>query len=318
MTKRLLFCTFLSLLCIKSLLAQDPHFTQFYANPLYLNPAFAGTERCPRFVMNYRNQWPAITGQFVTYAMSYDQHIDAIQGGIGLQVMNDRAGEATLNTTNVNLMYSYLLNVNRNFSIKAGVQASLAQKRIDRSKLTFGDMIDARYGFVYDTQELLPTDTKTFTDFSAGILGFSKVFYAGFAAHHLTQPDQGFIGNSPLPMKFTGHAGAVIPIERNGNDDGLSLSPNVLFYKQQDFYQFNMGLYVSRGALVGGAWYRFGDALNIVLGLQQNMYRLGFSYDITLSKLTNATGGGIEFSGAYIFPCKPKKKKFRAVKCPSF
>ncbi|MFT5922039.1 MAG: hypothetical protein ACI8TS_001371, partial [Flavobacteriales bacterium] len=38
--------------------AQDPEFTQFYANPLYLNPAFAGTARCPRLVMNYRNQWP--------------------------------------------------------------------------------------------------------------------------------------------------------------------------------------------------------------------------------------------------------------------
>ena len=42
--------------------AQDPEFTQFYANPLYLNPAFAGTGRCPRIIMNYRNQWPAISG----------------------------------------------------------------------------------------------------------------------------------------------------------------------------------------------------------------------------------------------------------------
>ena len=46
--------------------AQDPQFTQFYANPLYLNPAFAGTVRCPRAVLNYRNQWPALTGTFVT------------------------------------------------------------------------------------------------------------------------------------------------------------------------------------------------------------------------------------------------------------
>jgi len=25
--------------------AQDPQFTQFYANPIYLNPAFAGCEK---------------------------------------------------------------------------------------------------------------------------------------------------------------------------------------------------------------------------------------------------------------------------------
>ncbi|WP_343789462.1 type IX secretion system membrane protein PorP/SprF, partial [Wandonia haliotis] len=51
--------------------AQDPIFTQFYANPLYLNPALAGTHGCPRFALNYRNQWPAISGNFVTYSASY-------------------------------------------------------------------------------------------------------------------------------------------------------------------------------------------------------------------------------------------------------
>ena len=71
--------------------AQDPEFTQFYANPLYLNPAFAGTARCPRLVMNYRNQWPSLSGTFVTTSASYDQHVPTIQGGLGLIVLNDRA-----------------------------------------------------------------------------------------------------------------------------------------------------------------------------------------------------------------------------------
>ena len=59
-------------------LAQDPEFTQFYAAPLYLNPAFAGTARCPRIAMNYRNQWPALSGTFITEAFSYDQNIESI------------------------------------------------------------------------------------------------------------------------------------------------------------------------------------------------------------------------------------------------
>ena len=69
--------------------AQDPQFTQFYANPIYLNPAFAGTARCPRLIMNYRNEWPALSGTFVTYSVSYDQHIDGLQGGMGLVILQD-------------------------------------------------------------------------------------------------------------------------------------------------------------------------------------------------------------------------------------
>jgi len=64
----LVLCVFASFTAI----AQDPQFTQFYANPLYLNPAFAGTARCPRVTMNYRNQWPVLTGTFVITSASYD------------------------------------------------------------------------------------------------------------------------------------------------------------------------------------------------------------------------------------------------------
>ncbi|HRE96128.1 MAG TPA: PorP/SprF family type IX secretion system membrane protein, partial [Flavobacteriales bacterium] len=85
--------------------AQDPEFTQFFANPLYLNPAFAGSKRCPRINLNYRNQWPALSGTFVTTSASYDQHVESIYGGLGLLVTNDKAGEGTLNTTTINAMY---------------------------------------------------------------------------------------------------------------------------------------------------------------------------------------------------------------------
>ena len=76
--------------------AQDPEFTQFYAAPLYLNPAFAGSARCPRVTMNYRNQWPALSKTFITTAVAYDQQVDAISGGLGIMVMNDKAGEGIL------------------------------------------------------------------------------------------------------------------------------------------------------------------------------------------------------------------------------
>ena len=174
-----------------SVLAQDPEFTQFYANPLYLNPAFAGSVRCPRVALNYRNQWPALTGTFVTSSASYDQHVEALGGG-------------TLTTTNISAIYSYQLNINREFSIKFGMQGTYAQKKVDWDKLTFGDMIDPRFGFIYQTQETRPNENKSFWDFSAGILGYSNRYYGGVAVNHLTEPQEFYIKaaeGSNLPMK---------------------------------------------------------------------------------------------------------------------
>lgn len=304
--------------------AQDPEFTQFYANPLYLNPAMAGTNRCPRFVSNYRNQWPAISGTFVTYSASYDQHVDILSGGIGVLVTQDRAGEGTLNTLNASLIYSYHLAVSKSFSIKVGFQGTYHQKSVDWSKLTFGDMIDAKYGFIYKTNEVQPGSTTVSTvDFSAGILGYSKSFFIGGAVHHILEPNEGFFGPSPLPMKFTGHAGAVIPIgpQQKGRNKGApqsSISPNVLFRMQKDFQQLNLGVYVTKGPIVGGIWYRNSDSFILLVGVQQGFFKFGYSYDVTVSKLSNATAGSHEISLALLFDCKPRTKKFRPLSCPSF
>jgi type IX secretion system PorP/SprF family membrane protein len=307
----------LSLVLTSNAFGQDPEFTQFYANPLYLNPAFAGTAHCPRVSLNYRNQWPGISGSFVTTSASYDQHVDAFSGGLGLLVWNDRAGEGTLITTNISGMYSYQLPVTRTFSIKAGLQATWAQKKVDWSKLTFGDMIDARRGFVYNTNEIQRDQPASYVDFAAGILGFSEKYFGGFAVHHLTQPNESVIeGTSPLPRKYTFHAGAVIPLEGKGDD--ASLSPNVLVQLQQDFLQINFGMYYSKGPIIGGLWYRNSDSFIALVGFQTGILKFGYSYDITISKLTNKTAGSHEFSTGLLFDCKPRRRRFRTISCPSF
>src|SRR5436190_18235724 len=152
-----------------SALAQDPEFTQFYANPLYLNPALAGSARCPRIALNYRNQWPSLSGTFVTYSASYDQHVDAISGGLGVLAVSGRAGDGILNTNMFSGIYSYQLTITRDFSMRFGFQGTYMQKSLDRTKLTFGDQIDPRYGFIYDTKENIPNNSVGFMDLSAGI-----------------------------------------------------------------------------------------------------------------------------------------------------
>lgn len=315
MIKRILlpFTLFIGLL--SDLKAQDPQFSQFYSNPLYLNPAFAGTARCPRICMNYRNQWPNLSGTYVTYSAAYDMHINALAGGIGVLVTTDDQARGTLKTTNFSLVYSYLAQINRQFAIKFGIQGTYLQKSLDKTKLNFGDMIDPRRGFVWNTNEAVPSQTKRNVDFSAGVLGYSKNYFFGFAAHHINQPDEGLLGSSRLPAKFTGHAGAIIPLEK-GN--ASYLSPNILFQAQQKFQQLNIGLYYVKGSFVAGLWYRNADAVIALVGVQNANFKFGYSYDVTVSKLSGNTAGSHEISLQIQFECKSKIKKYRTISCPSF
>jgi len=305
--------------------AQDPHFTQFYADPLYLNPAFAGSAHCPRICLNYRNQWPALQGQFITSSFSYDQQIASISSGIGLLVTTDNAGEGTLNTTTFSGIYAYQVNITREFSIRFGLEATYWQRKLDWTKLTFGDMIDPRYGFIYPTTEVQPSSTtKSFVDFSAGALAFSNNVYGGLAVNHLTEPEESFIRPSPgstLPMRITAHIGAIVPLEGRG-DGGAFISPNALFMQQRTFQELNIGMYVGKLPLVGGLWYRhaFGnaDAVIALVGLQQGAFKIGYSYDVTVSKLSSVSAGSHELSMGIQFQCHPRHKRFVKITCPQF
>jgi len=308
--------------------SQDPVFTQFYANPIYLNPAMAGTHGCPRLNMNYRNQWANISGAFVTNSVSYDQFVNVLQGGVAISVMNDMAGQNTLNWNTISLAYSYHLQVSRKFTLLFGAQATWNQKFLDWSKLTFGDQIDPRRGFIYQTGDL-PRNlineggnwgTRGFFDISTGVVGYSENFYFGFAAKHLNTPDESLIiGSSELPMRFTGHMGANIKFGQQSKYQNVtSISPNVIYTYQDGFMQLNLGTYIKYGAFTAGAWWRPRDAFILSVGIDAGTFRFGYSYDITISPLTNASGGSHELSLGLNFSCKKPTKKFRTISCPSF
>ena len=306
--------------------AQDPAFSQFYANPLYLNPAFAGatTGGCPRANLNYRDQWPGIGRTYVTTSASWDQHINAIGGGLGVLVSQDRAGAGNLNTTHASLLYSYHLDVSRSFAVKAGFETSYRMINLDWGSMTFGDMIDPQYGFIYPTNEDISNYNKStgFPDFSAGLLGYSENFFVGFAAHHLTQPTQGFISESQLPTKLTAHIGGNFALNRYKNST-TTISPNFLYQKQHNFQQFNYGVYVNKGPIVGGLWVRNSlknfDSFILMLGMIQETFKFGYSYDITVSNLKNSnTLGAHELSFTLFMPCKSRSKSFNTLSCPQF
>jgi type IX secretion system PorP/SprF family membrane protein len=333
--KKILTILLLALAASPALKAQDPEFTQFYANPLYLNPAFAGTAAGPRFAMNFRDQWPSSSGAFVTYAASYDQHFDGIGGGIGAQVWRDQAGDGNLSTTYVSGMYSYHLAVKDNprdyFIVKMAVQASAFYRSVDFSKFRFPDEFDPKTGWIGPiTQENLPSRgyyaTGWIPDFGAGILAFTNKYYFGAAVSHLIEPTQSFYGTpwSVLPRKYTLHGGMQLPLDNWKRIPETFLSPNLLIQRQGTFTQVDIGAYFIKDYFVAGAWYRHtdpnADAISFLVGVKKDAVKIGYSYDVTVSGLRSASPGSHEVS--LVVEMKKydhtKTRKWRKIVCPTF
>ncbi len=323
-------CVLLFSICfmlVPDMQAQDPHFSQFYANPLYLNPALAGSVICPRVTANYRNQWPSLPGNYVTYNAAYDQYFPGISGGIGVLATSDRIGSGAILSNSFSAMYSFKMDVTRDFSIRAALQAGITNRRLDFDNLIFGDQIDPILGYIRPSEvQWTGRENKTFLDFSTGFMGYSDNFYFGFAVHHVTQPDEGFINVAKLPFKFTGHAGTVINLREPGrggrSKTDPTLSPNILYMQQLNFHELNYGFYFNLYPFVAGMWFRQNfenpDALIFLLGMEYNSFKFAYSYDLTVSKLANSTGGAHELSLGYVFNCPQKKTKIRPILCPVF
>ena len=327
--------------------AQDVHFSQYYANPVYLNPAYAGSYICPRIVTNFRMQWPNLSGKYTSYSASYDQYFDKIAGGIGVLFVGDHAAgdivHANLSTFAASLIYSYRANLTRDKknALLLGVQATYQQKHLSFEELTFGDMIDSKYGFVYPTQEYFPGYTRGLADFSAGIAFYSERYYGGIAVNHFTQPKESFrdtAGNDArLPMKLTANFGTMIDLKKAMRTEksvgDLSLSPNLIFHYQTRFgnggvyTSLNYGMYFGCFPMMIGAWFRQGfenaDAVIFLVGIEQKYLKIGYSYDFTIpsekavGKMTR-TGGAHELSAIFYLPCPEKGPRIPKMNCPTW
>jgi len=320
MARRLVIILLLLFPCfIGRIYAQDPEFSQFYANPLYLNPAMAGMTLCPRAIVNYRNQWPELGNAFATYHASYDMYLSPLHGGVGVDIVFDQAGGGSMNTFAISGMYAYKFNISSRIQASGALKASYNSRYLNKGNLTLLNPNDPYFNSL--------SSSAGVADFGAGIfLSYDDLVYGGIAMDHLTQPYIGFSATNPSPlyMKLTAHAGANINLRGGSSDDEheFSLSPNILYQQQFQFHQLNVGLYLTIDPFIGGVWFRHNfenpDAVIPMLGFHWKDLRISYSYDYSLSKLKDVSGGAHEVSASWQFACGEKRRHIRAIKCPSF
>ena len=347
----------LALLCgcftTQSLQAQDPHFSQFYAAPLHLNPALAGVyEGKFRVAMNYRDQWASILpgNSFQTVFASFDMRNYIGNNDyftFGINVMHDEAGEANFHQNRAHLTLAYMKQMGggryrtADQYLVVGGQVGAGQNSINWDDLWFSRQYNHTAmrpdpGNINSGETGITNNNSTdiFLDFNAGLLyyilmGDNRSFYIGGALNHINKPDISLLegGSEALYTRWHAHLGAEIPFSGE-----LSILPAAVVMAQGPSLQTVGGANFRYSnddwnelALRIGGWARVANSLENDLGvdafiitavLETGPWNAGISYDFTASSLAkvNQSRGGFELSLQYIHP---EKSRFR-VKCPNF
>ena len=305
--------TFISVTCIGLIEAnaQDPVFSQFYSAPLQLNPGLAGIAYGPNISINYRNQWPSLNSAYQTYAVSYDQFFNDFNSGVGISVLSDNAGNGILKTNKVSLFYSYRVKINHQWEMRLGLEAGFFQTRLDWNKLVFLDQLDPQFGPIspggtpYPSEEVQPDNlNQAYFDMGVGGVIYSEKLYVGVTLKHLNTPGQGYLDinnnlSGGLPIRWSVHAGSEFKLNRGNNQYWQPfISPGVMFVSQGASRQINVGTMIGFGEFYGGVWYRHAnknpDAVIGAIGFRTGAFKITYSYDATISKLSFDSGGSHE------------------------
>lgn len=306
--------------------AQDVHFTQFNASPLIVNPAFTGNfSGRMRASAVYRDQWRSVTVPFKTIAVSVDAPIvsdltidDYLAAGI--QLYNDRAGDANLSNLSAlaSVAYHKFLGAGANKALSVGFQGGYTQKSFDLTRVYFSDEFDGGQFQPGTTGSTLNPKTDYFV-FNAGIswahaVGEKFSYVLGVGANNLNQPRETFDRQQKadvgLAMRYNGQVGAIAYVS-----DRFSLRPAFLYQQQANATEMIAGneFHLIVGdpefkafttAVFLGGWYRFDDAAMVTAGLEYKGFRLGLAYDYTVSSLKNnaRSTGGFELALTWIAP----------------
>ena len=315
--------------------AQDPSFSQFYANRIYLNPAFTGLENGVSIAGVSRMQWTNIDDGFRTYGFTAEIQEPFINSGIGLSFFQDRQGLAQLNSTSIGMSYSYLIPLDGN-NIHIGIETLWNEKKVDWEKLVFSDQLDAVNGAVNSTTFIPLLEKTTYTDFNLGVLWRFNTdlklkkrtirdlhHSVGISMHHLPALFGGSTGGeslqnleTQLTPRLTVHAGSIIPLTYfNGTKNKVMISPNIkvdvqgegLFQFKENLQVFTYGTYfLYEGYYIGALYqnknifshHKNTNAWILAMGAYINSEN-GNKLFVGFSYDANTTGVGTRAGGVY-------------------
>lgn len=312
----------------KPINAQDIHFTQFFANKLYLAPSFAGSTIQNRVYTNYRVQWPGLPKSYTTYCTSFDHYFTNFNSGIGFLAVRDVAGAGRYGTLLGAIQYTYDFQINDNWHIRPGIQFTYIQRSINYSKLvlpyqlTDQGMIDPNGTMIFPQKDRVGA-----FDVATSVIVYSSRVWIGSTVDHLMQPNLSVMAEENIvPLKTSVFGG--VTLIRKGRllkpiDETLSVA--FMFKNQAKYRQMDMGVYWNKSPLVFGLWYRGippfnsdrGDMFAFLVGLKTQRISIGYSYDFTISNIIDKTAGAHELSLSIEFT-KYKKRKMHSVPCPEF
>ncbi|MEQ1744360.1 MAG: PorP/SprF family type IX secretion system membrane protein [Saprospiraceae bacterium] len=334
--RQIFLCIFLLRICFAT--AQDPHISQFFANRLYLNPAFAGIDDGLLVNATARNQWYAANKGYSFYTLSAEWQEPCWRSGFGLMLTHAREGLAPLVSSSGALTYRYG-DYEKGFNV--ALQCSFNQKYLDWSRFTFSDELDPVFGDIYGSAVADGEATATFLGIAAGLLyrwdsrvktrggmKFQTRWHLGLAAHHLASlfgegPDASFLpyDTEEVPPRLTLHGGVIIPLTfLKGVNNSLLISPNFRLESQgpepynlgKSQTLFSGGIYVVfMNKLTVGALYhnrsiaagtRHTSAMTYAIGLSSlPTTAKSDAFYIGLSIDVNPTGLGWESKNTYEF-----------------
>lgn len=263
---------------------QDAQYTGYMHNQLVINPAYAGARGVNSALAYYRHQWAHISSAPRTLAVSLHGPIAQKKMGIGVQIESDWIG--IHNRLSAFVSYAYKIQVANNGVLSFGIQGGILNYSSDFTKLTVRDGFDPT--FTQDTNTLRP-------NFGAGVYYNTQNFYLGASVPHLiNQEISERDARQTRHYFFTG--GFVVPL-----GDNVQLKPAAIVKYIPNEAPISADItanFILFDKLWIGGAYRFEDAVSALLMYQFNQkFRMGYSYDYTLSEIQNIQGTHDVFLG---------------------